>query len=83
MAVTVETSYISETLYPSSHLIPKTFHMGEGGLLHSTFLPVEKLRLQMVVWLTQDYTTEPVVRSRSLPWSLHSILIIKVTHKKA
>ena len=27
MAVTVETSYISETLYPSSHLIPKTFHM--------------------------------------------------------
>ena len=46
-------------------------------LLHSTFLLTGKWRLQMVQWLIQDYTTEPVVRPRSLPWSLHSVLIIR------
>ena len=42
-------------------------------LLHSTFLLTGRWRLQMVLWLIQDYTTEPVFRPRSL----HGILIIR------
>ena len=53
------------------------------GIIKFHLFTNEKLRLQMVIRLTQDYTTGPIVRPRSLPWSLHSILIIKMAHKKA
>ena len=32
------------------------------GLLYTTFLPTGRLRLQMVICLTQDYAKEPVFR---------------------
>ena len=50
--------------------------MGGWGLLHSTFLPMRKLRLLLVIRLIQDYMTEPVFRPRSLPWYFHGISII-------
>ena len=49
-----------------------------GGfvLLHSTVLLKGKLRHHMVIWLTQDCRTEPVLKSMSLPQYMHKILII-------
>ena len=77
MAVIVNTSYVSGTLYTSSHLIPKAFYMGNGNYILPFYLPMGKLRLKMVIWLTQDYTTVPVFKHRSLSWSLHGILIMR------
>ena len=37
---------------------------------------MRKLRLLLVICLTQDYMTEPVFRPRSLQWYFHGILII-------
>ena len=45
-------------------------------LLHSTILLKGKLRHHTVIWLTQDYRTEPVFKLISLPWYMHKILII-------
>ena len=40
------------------------------GLLHSTWVPLEALRLQGLPWLLQHYRKEPVFKPRPLPWSL-------------
>ena len=75
MDVIVETSYLSGTLYPSLHLSPRYpiwrvcivtfYHYTEG-----------KTETLMVICLTQDCRTEPVLKSMSLPWYMHKILII-------
>ena len=75
MDVFVETSYLSDTLYPSLHLSPRysiwrvcivTFHHFTKG----------KTETHMIICLTQDCRTEPVFKSMSLPWYMHKILII-------
>lgn len=81
MAAIAETSCISGALHPSSRLISKPFYVGGGGgggdffLLH--LFTNREIEFSMVICLTQDYATEPVFRPRSLPWSLHGILIIR------
>ena len=65
-----QTRYIHHFAYPQDILF--------GGLesLHSIILPKGRLRLHMVIWLTQHYRTEALFKPISLPWSMHKILII-------
>ena len=75
MAVIVETSYLSGTLYPSLHLSPR-YSIWRGCIVTAIVLPKGTLRHHMVIWLTQDGRKEPVFKSMSLPWYMHKILII-------
>ena len=76
VAVIVETSYLSGTLYPSLYF-PQDILFGGFESLHSTILPKGRLRSHMVIWLTQHYRTEFLFKPMSLPWNMHKILIIR------
>ena len=65
-----EVPYIHHFTYPQNILF------GGFVLLYSTVLLKGKLRHHTVIWLTQDYRTEPVFKLISLPWYMHKILII-------
>ena len=56
MAVFVETSYLSGTLYPSLHLSPR-YSIWRGCIVTAIVLPKGTLRHHMVIWLTQDCRT--------------------------
>ena len=75
VAVIVETSYLSGTLYPSLHY-PQDIPFGGFVLLHSTIFPKRRLRRHRVIWLTQHYRTESLFKPMFLPWYMHKILII-------
>ena len=74
MAIIVDTSYLTGTLYPSLHLPPRysiwrvyivTFHHfaeGETETLHGHIS-------------YPNCRTEPVFKSMPLPWYMHKILI--------
>ena len=74
VAVIVETSYLSGTLYPSLHY-PQDILFGGFESLHSTILPKGRLRTHMVIRLTQHYRTESLFKPTSLgpairePWT--------------
>ena len=76
VAVVVETSYLSGTLYPSLHY-PQDVLFGGFESLHFTILPKGRLRPHMVIWLTQRYRTESLFKPISLPWYMHKILKIR------
>ena len=65
VAVIVETSYLSGTLYPSLHY-PQDILFGGFESLHSTILQKGRLRPHMVIWLTQHYRTESLFKPMSL-----------------
>ena len=65
VAVIVETSYLSGTLYPSLHY-PQDILFGGFESLHSTILPKGRLRTHMVIRLTQHYRTESLFKPTSL-----------------
>ena len=76
VAVIVENSYLSDTLYPSLHYPQDVLFRG-FVLLHSTILLKGRLRPHMVIWLTQHYRTESLFKPASLPWNMHKILVIR------
>ena len=76
VVVIVETSYLSGTLYPSLHY-PQDILFGVFESLHSTILLKGRLGPHMVIWLTQYYRTESLFKPTSLPWNMHTILIIR------
>ena len=67
---------LSLSLYIHHFTYPQGILFGGFVLLHSTILPKGRLRHHMVIWLIQDCRTEPVLKSMSLPWYMHKILII-------
>ena len=82
MAVIVETSYLSGTLYPSLHY-PQDILFGGFESLHSTILPKGTLRPYMVIWLTQHYRTKSLLKHMSyvFPMEYAENSYNKVTHK--
>ena len=69
MAVIVETSYLSGTLYSSLYLPPR-YSIWRG------IWPRGRMRHHMVIWLIPDCRTEPVIKPMSLSWYMHKILKI-------
>ena len=70
VAVIVETSYLSGTLYPSLHLSPRC-PIWRVWIITCHHFTEGRLRPHMVIWLTQHYRTKSLCKPMSLPWYMH------------
>ena len=76
VAVILETSYLSSTLYPSLHY-PQDILIWRVWIIIVTILLKGRLRPHMVIWLTQHYRTESLLKLMSFQWNMLKILIIR------